>query len=99
MWGVYGASITTVISEIIVLFITLFAAGKYHAKFRLGHTFLVVGIGCALIVGICYWTNRLIDNDIINLIVSVGISCIAYGSCLIIGKKELLIQTIKKLKK
>lgn len=90
-----GAAITTVISELIVLALSIyFSRGKYELKFSFKEILPCV-ISCIAIVLICGMVKYLIANVVLELFVSIILSVLAYG-VIMIGMKDIVAYAIFK---
>lgn len=84
-----GAAITTVISEFVVLVLSLyFSRGKYELNFTFKEMMPCI-ISCVGIVIVCAVTQSLVPNIIIVMIVSIVLSVIVYVIVMIGMKDEL----------
>lgn len=97
--GIYGAAITTVLSEVLVLFVTAMAARKCHDKLLYVRTLVAIIAGCICIVLVCYLVDRFISNSFCNLLVSIVLSGVTYVVCIAIGNKKLFNGMIKEFAK
>ena len=94
-FGIIGAAITTLISELYVCVVfSILTEFKYILK-ECVHTIITCAISCLAIVLICYFM-RGISNLYIRLMASVVTSAIAHLLLILIRKEELALSFIKK---
>lgn len=97
-----GAAFSTAVSEIFVVVFCV-VTNKRFKEFvdikMLKTNILHAGAGCLSIIVIAATTHRLINNDILSMIIIIALSCGAYSCELIALKNDMAIATIEKFKK
>jgi len=88
--GVNGAALTTLISEIIVVIVCATNSKGLHNKFET-KGIIVIMIGAATIVAICYIVNCIFSNFIISTSLSIILAFISYFLVLLIGKNKIVL--------
>lgn len=96
--GIYGAALTTLLSEVIVVWICSYNSKKLYRGGENNILFSVF-IGSIMIIGICAIIKTINLNIWIETILSIIISVIAYFICMLVLKNELAISIIRKIKK
>lgn len=92
-----GAAITTVISEAIVLGMSMyFTKGLYKMNIP-WYMFVPCGIGCIGVVAVCSFVNSLQLSNNLSLVVSITGSCIVYGIALLACGDEIARSTGKNI--
>lgn len=95
--GMAGAALTTVLAEVIVVSI----CRKYSIDMMSNgdlKEYISIGIGCSSIAVICFFTNSLKINYILQLIFAIVLSIIAYAVLLIALKNRIILEAIETLK-
>jgi O-antigen/teichoic acid export membrane protein len=98
MWGINGASLTTVISSFIMTFIARHGIEK---EIKIDNKFTLIKgpvIGSAVVAVLCLLFKTVFNNRIIILISSIIISAIAYILILLKMKNEFAIEIITPMK-
>lgn len=81
-WGMNGAAITTVLAEIMV-FIIVQKDCKSLVDIKIEKKFVMaILIGCLGVWGICMASKIIIENLLVRVVVSVGVSILGYFSIL-----------------
>ena len=99
--GIYGAAITTLISELLVSLIQLLGA-RYRirqVKLDVKHTIIPAVIGVGLIVGINLALRMTTAEYKVNLILSVIMSVAAYTATAMIFHNGIAMKAISMIKK
>lgn len=103
MWGMNGAAFTTVISELLVLLASLYySRGKYKLSLNF-RDIMPCLISCVGIVIVCSLTSKMIQNDILIIIIAVLLSVLLYA-CIMLGFKDSIAvgyfdRAMKKIKR
>ena len=97
LWGWNGAALTTLIAELIVL-VCSFRYARRLVPFRgMIRTVLSCAAGCAGIVAVCV-VCRVIEMDILRMIISIIVSVIVYGVIMLLTKNEIALYGIEIIK-
>lgn len=96
-WGMAGAALTTVLAELIVVSICRKYSFDMISKGDLKE-YISIGVGCSSIAVICFFTNSLKINYILQLIFAIILSIIAYTVLLIALKNRIILEAIETLK-
>lgn len=97
-YGAVGASIATAISGFLIFFFLLFKIDKNIKIKKMFNIFLGPGIGCIIMVLICYLCS-FIPNIWIRVSISILSSVLAYLLILLLFKNEFVIQIKNIIKK
>lgn len=97
LWGIYGAALTTLIAEFFILLISFIKSKGYHENFS-HKGIVVIGIGCLVVFLACGWVKTLGLSLILEVLLSVLLSVFAYIVILVIGKNEIALAVIKKVR-
>lgn len=99
MLGMTGAAITTIISEILVLFISKHYCKSYIEKTAINkRDFISVIVGSAFIGVICTLVNMMLDASIIGLCIAIVLSVIIYALTLIFCNHSLAKPIVAKVR-
>lgn len=96
-WGLNGAAFTTVISDMVCLFLIV---PKIEKDIKINGMFEVVKapiVGGLAIVMICECTKVFIKNSIILVVVSIGLSGLIYALILILLKNHYFLQAVWRI--
>lgn len=99
LWGHIGAALTTVAAEAVVMAVCLICSRKFVALSVSRKGIFSTAIGCAVIVGITSVVKLFSLPLILHLMVSIGLSVIAYVAVLAIFKNPLIKDAVLMLKK
>lgn len=92
-----GASITTAISEALVLVIMMInSKNKVQLKYE-KNTCISALLGCVFIVGVCLVVNQHQWTSFAKLLIKIGISSIGYLIVLIVFKNKVVMQIISSI--
>jgi len=98
--GVAGASIGTVAAEVVVLLVQMAALGSYRTKaFQQIQYFKIIGGAIPAVLYILILKNRLLNSNIINLIILFGGFWGIYGLVLLLLKEEIIVSICCSLRK
>ena len=97
--GTIGAAVTTLISEVIVLFMSFYTMKQYFKiEWDFKHIISVILAGITVII-VCILCKFLIKDAIIQLIIAMIISALVYCGILIILKNNILVNLINEVLK
>lgn len=99
IWSYNGAALTTMLSEAIVFAIYLIVCRKYPKISCTVKTMIPVLIGCLSIITICIVFKGIFENVLIQVIVSIACSGIAYFMIQIVFKNEIVMQMLRMVLK
>lgn len=97
-YGAIGASIGTVMAELVVTLVQLYFSRKnFNVKQILSLTkkYLIASFVMYLI---CIGLGNIIDNNLYSTIAQVLIGGISYGACLLLMKDSFVLEELKKVK-
>lgn len=97
LWGLNGAAITTVLAEIIVMFICRRGSEAYIDTFS-SMKMMPLIIGCIAIAIICQLCQMFVTSLFLRIIISVFGSVIVYGIILLVGKNEVALNGMNMIK-
>lgn len=95
-WGINGAALTTLISEVIVVIVCASNSKGLHDKFDVKGNVVII-LGSSTIVVICYIVSILFSNFIISTSLSIMLSLISYFIVLLIGKNRVVLSCVSKI--
>ena len=97
--GTIGAAVTTLISEVIVLFMSFYTMKQYFKiEWDFRHIISVMLAGITVII-VCILCKFIIKGTIIQLISAMIISVLAYCGVLIVLKNDILVSLINEVLK
>ena len=97
--GTIGAAVTTLISEVIVLFMSFYTMKQYFKiEWDFKHINSVILAGITVII-VCILCKFLIKDAIIQLIIAMIISALVYCGVLIVLKNDILVSLINEVLK
>ena len=101
LMGINGAAVTTALSEFCIVLYCGFFARKYYEsdRNRTKKYALTTATECLLIVGIAYGIRHLCNGMATRVILTIGLSLVAYLIILVLTKNEMLFDSINKIKK
>ena len=90
-----GAAFTTLLAEL-----TMTTMGVYYSNFvnykEIKKALVISILSALLIIGICFFINKLIENYIIDLVMCVAFSVVAYGCLMLIEYRDKLLRLIRR---
>ena len=96
-WSLNGAAMTTVMSEFIVLILSIwFSREKYKLDISI-KKFLPCILSCIGIIIVCSLVKYFIINEILIVVVSIIGSLVIYGLVMIIMKDEIVYSTVETM--
>lgn len=95
MFGIIGAAVTTLISELYVCVVFSILTDFKSVLKECIHTIITCVISCVIIVAVC-WLMRGIPNLYIRLVASVAAGAVAHLLVLLIRKEEIALSLIKR---
>ena len=89
LWGIEAAALTTLLSEMIVCAMT-FSAGKAYMDqiFVLSGDLKSALAGSAGIAAVCVLMDMTVHSWVLNMVMSIGLSCIVYGVIIYVLKNS-----------
>lgn len=99
LWGIVGAAITTVLSEMVVMILSMYFSRKFY-DFS-GHLKNIINalIGCIGIIAVCVLIGNHFEFNIwIDTLLKILLSVITYFIILVICKNQIFIEQINKIK-
>lgn len=97
-FGIEGAALTTIISQIIIVIITMVAADKNFKFGKVSDMLKAPLLGVVFLVLVCYVCKLFISNYIIRFVISFSVSAFVYFFILIILKNRMVFNFINSVK-
>lgn len=97
-FGAIGASIGTVLAELTVTLIQIYFVRKdfnFKEVFKISKNYLISSI---LMLMVCLFAGKFINNNLISTIVQVAAGGMTYGICLLILKDTFVYEVLGKMK-